>query len=358
MMNERCKCCHAQSGPHQNTRVSSLTVGNNGQETLHDHLVHKIFEDIDCLKRSIWLMSPVSGTHVSSVRDPEPNSRLGDFMSIMDMSEDLQKSTEDKVDKVIEPDLSEIEADLKPPGINSDTCSSRAFSPGDLSVNYCVKCPVRILNNTSEVEQGEKVLNSVPGSSNCQSTYRQPYVGRRIIANFNQVTHVRSTNNLKDKVNHLVISGSNKQGKLHSHTTNICGSTMEGKAVLSHSNNSPFIKNIQITDDSQQLCDNPSLMTEDLTEIDNMDKLSVSDVNHNTSTENNSLKENKELTNNNTTPTLNEEDEEMFQFTDPPVCECDDCMLENTDVKPAVDVIIQRVNYLIFWFYFRLSFKN
>jgi hypothetical protein len=63
-----------------------------------------------------------------------------------------------------------------------------------LVINYCVKCPVRILNNTSEVEQGEKVLNCVPGSSNCQSTYRQPCVGRRIIANFNQVTHVRSTN--------------------------------------------------------------------------------------------------------------------------------------------------------------------
>ena len=353
MMNERYKCCHAQSGPHQNTRVSSLTVGNNGQETLHDHLVHKIFEDIDGLKRSIWFMSPVSATHVSSVRDPELNSRLGDFMSITDMSEDLQKSTEDKVDKVIEPDLSEIEADLKPSGINSDTCSSRTFSPGDLSINYCVKCPVRILNNTSEVEQGEKVLNCVPGSSNCQSTYRQPCVGRRIIANFNQVTHVRSTNNLKDKVNHLVISGSNKQGKLHSHTTNICGSTMEGKAVLSHSNNSPFIKNLQITDDSQQLCDNPLLMMENLTEINNMDILS--DVNHNTSTENNSLKENEELTNNNTTPTLNEEDEKMFQFTDPPVCDCDDCMLENIDVKPAVDVIINRVNYLIFWFYFRFK---
>ncbi|XP_076099926.1 uncharacterized protein LOC143069267 isoform X4 [Mytilus galloprovincialis] len=338
MMNERydlCKCCHAQTRPGQNIKTSRL---DKGQETLQDLLVHKIFEDIDGLKRSIWLMSPGSTTKaISLVSDVEPD--LGDFVPIIEMTEEIHPIG-DKLDvkahgEVIEPDLDEIEAD-----VHTSSSINKSLQSADQSLDNCVKCPVRIVkSDNNNVNEGRHVFNTVH-PSNCyhSSPWRQPGVGRRIIANFNQVTEVRSTNNLRDQVNQQTISSS---GKTHSHTTNICGSTMEGKAVLSHSNNSAFV--------------NPT-MTED-----NMEKLS--DINHNSSEK--SLSDGVEVTinNNNPTQTFNC-DEDLFTTSEPPPCECDDCMLENTEIQPKPvisrqsSVYWKKMKNIVIWSPFIQQFKK
>lgn len=318
MMNGRfglCKCCHAQRGSLHNFNLCGLTVRGR-EKTVQEHLVHKVFEDIDGLKRSVWLLSPRSRTN-ELITDPEP--RLTDFMPIMEMRGDKhafndKMDVKTKGDEIIQPDPHEIEAGV----YSSMDKGCEGHCPIDHSLNNCLKCPIKVLQCDNHVAKLSN--NSVPGSSdNHQSTWRQPAVGRRIIANFNQVTSVRSTNNLRDQVDQQVISGS---GKIHSHTNNKCGSTMEGRAVLSHSNNSAFVSP-QIAEDLDS----------------SMDKLS--DVNHNNSEQ--CLNTDEEIRNNNT-PSINGE------FTDPEIefcCDCDSCMLEE-EISPAPKHPMQKVKFCVF----------
>lgn len=317
MMNGRfdlCECCHARHGPRQNIQLHGLNV-RKGKESVQEHLVHKLFEDIDGLKRSIWLLSPRSTTRTNFlITDLEP--RLADFMPIMDISDDKHALNDNmdvkmEVNKIIGPDPHAGETDVY----------STIRCPNDHTVNSFVKCPVTVLQYDNHVARLDSGSDSVPGSSDCHSsTWRQPGVGRRIIANFNQVTSERSTNNLRDQVDQLTISGS---GKIHSHTNNKCGSTIAGRAVLSHSNNSAFV-NPQIAEDMDS----------------SMDKLS--DVNHNSSGP--CLHTIEEVTNNNTpTPSVNGE------YVDPELeyCDCDSCMLEE-ETQPPSKPLVQRVKYSFF----------